>query len=230
MVDLHSLLTENKQPLKEFGYLLLFVSVLFAMTFIIITSFNLLAYAAAVVSITLIIFVIKRLVAYYFEVRLSSTFWLSGLIFSAVATLFVSALGAPVLVPFLNTTDYKRAKTLRGLKKGEVTVEEKWKISIFSAIIFLAFSMLFFWLNTRYNSQALFASGSFLVIYTFLNLLPYHRFDGAFMFYHNLIMSAIKLMLAFLTMVLVYISFFAGFWSFVVFTVFSLASYRLKLW
>ncbi|MCL5101159.1 MAG: hypothetical protein M1348_00920, partial [Candidatus Parvarchaeota archaeon] len=76
MADLHSLLTENKQPLKEFGYLLLFVSVMFAMTFIIITSFNLLAYAAAVVSITLIIFVIKRLVAYYFEVRLSSTFWL----------------------------------------------------------------------------------------------------------------------------------------------------------
>lgn len=224
------LILDNRQVLKEFSYLLVFVAVLFGMTFTIIITFNFWIYVAAVLSVSLVVFVMKRIVAFFYEVRLSSRFWLTGLIFSAVATLVVSALGTPVLIPILNTNEYSRAKTLRGLKRGEVTVEEKWKISMFSSIIFLAFSMALFWLNTLYHTQALFAGGSFLVTYVFLNLLPYPKFDGAFLFYHNIIMSALKLLLAFITMVVALINFTAGLTMFVIFAAFSLISYRLKLW
>ncbi len=222
---------EDRGQAEQFIFLLVFVAVLFVLASIFYAyrpDYTL--YAVSILAVTSTMFFVKRLVAERYDVDLDSKIWLSGLIFSAVATLFISAFGVPFVVPILNTQEYTRAKTLGGLKKGEVTVKEKWHITMFSSMSFLAIAMAFLYLGSSYSSQPLLIGGAFLVTYTFINLIPYHKFDGVFLAYHNSILSIIFLILAFATLVAVYASFVAGLSMAVVFILFSLVSYRLKLW
>ncbi len=223
-------LREHESGITQFAFLLVFVAIIFAMTFLAMNSFNVETYAFMILSVALVLFLVKRLIASFFEIRLTNKNWTAGLIFSVVATLFLSSFGIPVLAPILNTTEYHRANTLRGMKKGDVNLHEKWDIVMFSSIAVLAFSMLFFWLNTILNSQPVFDAGAFLATYTFLNLVPYQKFDGAFLAYHNTIISIVFLLLALLTVIASYISFWAGFGVFIAFAIFGFVSYRLKLW
>ncbi len=222
--------SENRKEAEQFVYLLIFVAVLFGLTLVDAYQPNYTVYAICILAVALVIFFVKRLVASRYEVDLENKLWISGLIFSGVATLFISAFGVPFVAPILNTTDYVRSKTLRGLKRGEVTVKEKWHIAIFSSVLFLLIAMAFLYLSSKYSSQPLFVGGAFLVTYTFINLVPYHKFDGAFLAYHNAILSIVFLLLAFFTMVTVYINFTSGLFMTVVFILFSLVTYRLKLW
>jgi MFS family permease len=232
MTSLAALLREHDEAVKQFSYILLFVIAIFAMTFldINVNTFNFFMFLFVIVAVALIIFLIKRIIASFFEIKLTNKRWITGLIFSMVGTLFLSALGTPILVPILNTQEYARAKTLRGMKKGEVNLHEKWSISIFSSMAFLAFAMLFFGLFNAYKSQPFLDGGVFLTVYTFLNFFPYHKFDGAFLIYHNILIAAVFAILALLTMVLSYINFIAGLSVFILFVVFGFVSYRLKLW
>ena len=222
---------ENRGQAEQFVFLLVFVAVLFVLASIFYAyrpDYTL--YAVSILAVTLVTFFVKRLVAKRYDVDLDNKIWLSGLIFSAVATLFISAFGVPFVVPILNTQNYTRSKTLAGLKKGEVTVNEKWHIATFSSMAFLAIAVVFFYLGSRYSLQPLFVGGAFLATYTFVNLIPYHKFDGAFLAYHNTIVSVVFLVLAFVMVILSYISFAAGLSMAVLFILFGLISYKLKLW
>lgn len=229
--ELRYIIGDHKLELKQFLVFLLVVAVIFAMSFPIIINFNLILYIEVILSVALVVFVMKRVIAYFCEVKLLDKIWLSGLIISAIATLFLSTLaGVPLLVPVLRTSDYERQKTLAGLKMGDVNVHEKWKISMFSSMAFFTFGILFLFLNNIYNLQPLFGAGSFLLIYTFLNLLPYERFDGAFLAYHNTILYFVVVLMALLTVILALLSYFAGIIMLIVFVGFGLVTQRLKLW
>lgn len=227
---LFTVIREYKADLEQFAVLLGFITALFAMVALFSASFNPWLYALAIISLSLVVFVVKRLIAMLFEVRLKSKNWTTGIALSIVFTLFLSSTGTPVMIPILNTHEYSRAKTLRGLKKGEVNLHEKWDIAVFSSMAFLAFSMLFFWMNSAYSLLPFFAAGAFLVTYVFINFIPYHKFDGAHLAYHNAPISMIFLLLSLLTLVLSYVSFLAGLGSFIAFVIFGFVSYRLKLW
>ena len=222
--------TENRKEAEQFVYLLIFVAVLFGLTFVDAYKPDYTVYAICILAVTLVMFFVKRLVAKRYEIDLENKLWISGLIFSGVATLFISAFGVLFVAPILNTTDYVRSKTLRGFKRGEVTVKEKWHIAIFSSMLFLSIAMAFLYLGSEYSSQPLFIGGAFLVTYTFINLVPYHKFDGAFLAYHNTMLSLVFLLLAFFTMVAVYINFAAGLFMTGVFILFGFVTYRIKLW
>jgi hypothetical protein len=94
----------------------------------------------------------------------------------------------------------------------------------------LAFSALFFFTGYKYGLQPLFYGGSFLAIYTLINMLPYDKFDGAFLAYHNSIGQVLFMLLALLFVILSYISYQAMLGALSVFVIFGLVSYKLKLW
>ena len=220
----------DKTDLTQFLYLVVFVALLMIIAFFGSANQKIDLYILVIISLSAIVFAVKRLIARLFEIKLSNKVWISGLIFSAVATLIFSALSLPVVVPILNTQGYQRLKTLRGLKKGEVTIKEKWEVSVFSSMALLAFSALFFFAAYKYNLQPMFYGGSFLAIYTFINMLPYDKFDGAFLAYHNAVGQGLFTLLALLFVVLSYVSYQAMLGAFAVFVIFGLLSYRLKLW
>ena len=229
-----------KERMNYFEFLVVFIAVLFVLNLFIFSLFSTADIAVTVIlaiAVSAIMYGVKRAIAHTFSVKLSRDKWVGGLVFSAVATAVLSALlSVPLIVPILNTQAYNRAKTLRGLKKGEVNVHEKWEISMFSSMALLGFGFLFMFLGRQYSMPLLTEAGTFFPAYVFINFLPYHRLDGAVLSYHNTIMYGIMLLIALAILVLVLLSALMGAYfdpalaAFATFVVIGLVTFKLKLW
>ena len=188
-------------------------------------------YAGMAVASAAVIFIVRSLVSGIFDIKLSYKPWLPGLVFSAIATLLISVIaGIPVPVPVMNASEYKRAVTLRGMKKGEIHNKDKWDASMFSFLAILAFAQLFLAFGSASRNAPLFYSGILLIMYVIVDMLPTRMFNGAFMIYHNYIFYFISAGFIMLFLIMAYLDRAAGLFVFIVFLIVSLISYRVKLW
>ena len=206
------------------------MSVLFGVDFYYFAYTSILSYALIILASAAAITWVKSLLGRFMEIRATTEPWVSGFIVSAVATLLLSLLGLPILVPVMSSAEHKRATTLRGLKKGEVNIHESWSFSIFSSLIIVLIGLLLISLWTRYHNPGFMAAGSFSVLYVLVNLLPHSRFDGAFLAYHNLPVYSIVFGFTLVIAITAIFYFVAAFAVFLVFAAFSFISLRMKLW
>ncbi|MCL5009967.1 MAG: hypothetical protein M1433_03270 [Candidatus Parvarchaeota archaeon] len=216
--------------ITDYIYYLLFMSVPLATAAVLIYAGPVWLYIVMAVVSAAVVFLVRSIVAAVFEIRLSYKPWFTGLIFSFIATIIVSVIaGVAVPIPVMNVSEYKRANTLRGLKRGEIKNKDKWETSMFSFIAILAFAQLFISLGGK-STQPLFYSGILLILYVLVDILPLHRFNGSFMAYHNTILYFIESGFITLMLVLSYISAASSLVLFIIFVLANLTAYKIKLW
>ena len=220
---------QNSKDIKAFLIIVLFVSVLLGLNFEHISAGQTTIFVFVALAISLLVFWVKRLIGSFFEVRVIEDFWLSGMVISAVLT-FVGAYFVPLLIPIMKTQRYKRRETLKGLHRGEVKVEEKWNVSVFSSMAFLGLGALFLFGGDYYRYTPLLMGSSFFFFYNFINFLPINTFDGTFMSYHNIQIYSVLLALSFMILVFSFISLIGAIISSLLFVAFGLVTLRLKLW
>ncbi len=222
--------SKHKKDLRYLVYIGAVIALLFAVNFTYLKIASIPLYVGVVIAVSLIIFFVKFFVARFYSVRISGEVWVTGLIFSFVVSLVLSSIGVPVLIPVISMKDYRRLSTIKGLKKGEVNIHEKWKIIIFSAMIILSFAMLFMYAWKWTHNIGFFAGGIALAMFVFVDFLPIPRFEGSMLVYHNQPVYIITLLLLVLigALSLVYLS--AALYVFVAFIIMNLLFYRLKLW
>ncbi len=191
-----------------------------------VTVVDVLAFAA--VGFAFIFF--KKLVALLFNVHVSGNIWIAGIIFSVVATLIASSFGMPIIIPLFNFNKYSRRKTLTGLKRGEINAHEKWKVAVFStlALSFIAMLTLLAW--GRYGGITFFAAGIAIAMFVLVDFLPFEKFDGTTLIYHNNLVYYITFMLLILFTATGLISYSWVLPVFIALLVFNIATYIMNLW
>jgi hypothetical protein len=231
-----NLLSAETFKTVNFLYCLAFVSVPLALVAFLgqigpLTWESVAFYAGMAVASAVVIFVVRSLVSGIFDIKLSYKPWLPGLVFSVIATLIISVIaGIPVPIPLMNASEYKRAVTLRGMKKGEIRNKDKWETSMFSFLAILAFAQLFLAFSSVSKNAPLFYSGILLIMYVIVDMIPTKMFNGAFMVYYNYIFYFISAGFIILLLILAYLDRVAGLFMFFVFLIASLISYKVKLW
>ena len=220
---------QNSKEIKAFLLIVLFVSILFGLNFEYLNTGQMAGFIFIVLAVSLSVFWVKRLIGSFFEVKVVEEFWLSGMIISAVLT-FVASYFAPLMIPVMKSQHYKRKETLRGIHRGEVKVEERWNVSVFSAMALLGLGVIFLSGADYYKSVPLAIGASFFFFYNFIDFLPMNTFDGTFMLYHNVQIYAILFILSFLLLVFSFFSYTGALISFLLFVAFGFVTFRLKLW
>lgn len=228
-------LSENKQQLADFGYLLGVVALLFGLEYFFFPTNQLFYYSISALVVAGSIFGLRKIIARAFHIRLNEKIWPSGIIFSAVVTLLLTAVtGVPLPVLVAESSGYSRAMTLAGLQKDEIKVHERWSVSLFSSMAILAVAMLFLFAFTRYGFQFLLQSAFILIAFNFVSFLPYYKFEGALLAYHNILLYGILLLILLVMVILaplvLYGAFYATLGVFIGFCAISMMTQRLHLW
>ncbi len=232
---LMSFLYKNKVKFRDFGYLLGVVVLLFGIEYFFFPTNQLFYYAISAIAVAASIFGLRTVIARAFHISLKEKIWPEGVIFSVVVTLLLTAVtGLPLPVLVSESPSFSRAMTLAGLQKDEIKVHERWSVSLFSSMAMLAVSMLFLFAFTKYDFQFLLQSAFILIAFNFVSFLPYYKFEGALLAYHNILLYGILLLILFLTVVLAPITLYGAFYAtlgvFIGFCVVSIATRQLHLW
>ncbi len=221
---------DNLKPVN-FLYYVIFVAVPLALVAFLAQSGYIIFYAGMIVVSAAIIFVIKSFTSGISDIKLDYKPWFLGLLFSVLATLVVSVIAhMPVPIPVMNASEYRRANTLRGMKKGEIHNKDKWEASMFSFLAILAFAQLFLAFSSTSKNSPIFYSAVLLIAYVIVEMLPMRMFNGAFMAYHNSIFYFISASFIVLMFLFAYIDRSAELVLFIIFLIISLISYKIKLW
>lgn len=215
----------------DFFYILLFLAVPLGITAFLTRAGSVWLYAAMAIVTSATVFFVRSFTSGIFDIKLSYKPWFPGLIFSAIATLIISIIvQVPVPIPIMNASQYKRAATLRGLKKGEIKNKDKWEVSMFSFLSILAMAQLLLNLGAHYGYTPLFYAGIMLTVYILIDILPIQRFNGAFMVYHNTAFYFISAGFITIMFILSYLDALASSVTFVIFLIASFVAYSAKLW
>lgn len=222
--------TLNRKNAAFLAYIFIDMAVLFAVNFYYLDVSGILLYAILIVLSSSLIFFTKNIVAGFFNVRMTGKFWVSGLIFSAIATLAASSFGLPIPIPVINYNKYGRITTLKGIKKGEIKMHEKWEITFLSSslILFAAFVFISMW--HFLGQEAFLMTGIALAMFVLVDFLPEKKFNGANLIYHNSIMYLITFLFLLVIGILSIADYSASFAVFVAFMAFILVTYIIKLW
>ncbi len=221
---------KHKKDLKFIAYIIVAISVLFAVNSEYLSVAFIPLYIGVILAVSLIIFFSKFMISRIYNIRLYGDIWVAGLVFSFVVSLVLSSFGMPVLIPILSLNRYGRLSTIKGIKKGEVNIHEKWKIVIFSAMAILAFSMLFLFAWKWSGNVAFFAGGIALAMFVLVDFLPLPRFEGSMLIYHNQLVYSITLAFLVIIGVLSLVSLVSALTAFIVFVAMNFAFYFAKLW
>jgi hypothetical protein len=180
--------------------------------------------------ISFLIFLTKNFIASFSQVKVTGTFWITGFIFSIIATLVASSFGIPILIPVISYNKYSRLNTLKGMKKGAVNMHEKWEITFLSSSLLLFASFIFITLWHISNEKVFLMSGIVLAMFVLIDFLPERRFNGANLIYHNSIIYTITFIFLLVTGVFSVISYLAFLITFIMFMAFIFVTYITKLW
>ena len=220
----------NKRNFRFFLYVVIDIIIVFALNFYYLHVNQIFLYAVLILLSSLLIFLTKNWVASLFHIKVSGKFWLSGWIFSAISTLVASSFGIPIPIPVISYNNYERVNTIKGIKKGEVKLHEKWEITFISSLMLLFVSFIFISLWTRFNENAFLISGIALAIFVLLDFLPEKQFNGTNLIYHNVILYSITLLFLLVIGILSIINYSIAFLLFITFVIFIIVTYLLKLW
>ncbi|MCL4399087.1 hypothetical protein M1293_01050 [Candidatus Parvarchaeota archaeon] len=220
----------DKEDIRTFLYILLLMSILFAVDFYYFALTSILTYAIIIVLSAGAITWARSFLGKMMDIKATVSPWISGFVISAVVTVLFSIAGMPILVPVISSSEHRRALTLKGMKKGEVNIHESWSFSMFSSMVIVLFGLLFVSLWVKFHNPGFMAAGSFLLFYVLISFLPQNRFDGAFLAYHNLPMYIIIFVFLLIITFTAIFYFLAAFIAFLVFASFSFISLKMKLW
>ena len=220
----------NKNNRKFFAYIIIDITALFAVNFYYLEISQLFSYALLILLVSFLIFLTKNFIAGFFHVKVSGMFWITGFIFSVIATLVASSFGVPVLIPVISYNNYIRQSTLKGMKKGAVNVHEKWEITFLSSslLLFAAFILITLW--HVLNEKGFLMSGIALAMFVLIDFLPERRFNGTNLIYHNSIVYVITFIFLLITGILSVINYVAFLVTFIAFILFIFITYLTKLW
>ncbi|MCL4396729.1 hypothetical protein M1494_00045 [Candidatus Parvarchaeota archaeon] len=220
----------NKNNRRFFAYIIIDITALFVVNFYYLEISQLLLYALLIILVSFLIFLTKNFIAGFFHVKVSGTFWITGFIFSVIATVVASSFGIPILIPVISYNNYSRPSTLKGMKKGAVNVHEKWEITFLSSslLLFAAFILITLW--HVLNEKGFLMSGIALAMFVLIDFLPERRFNGANLIYHNSIIYAITFIFLLIIGILSVINYIAFLITFIVFILFIFVTYLTKLW
>ena len=220
----------NEKNWRFFLYVVLNVALVFALNFYYLHIDNILLYAIVILASSFLIFIVKNIVGEFFHARINGKFWISGLIFSAVATLVASSFGIPIPIPVISYNNYERKNTIKGLKKGAVNMHEKWEITFLSSIILLFSALVFISLFNVLKNNAFLLSGVAIAMFVFIDFLPERRFNGANLIYHNTIIYSLTFIFLLIIGTLSIVNYSISFVVFIAFIIFIITTYALKLW
>jgi len=220
----------NKRNMRFFSYILIDIIILFAVNFYYLHLSQIFLYMLLIVLSSFLILFTKNFIAGLFHINVNGEFWLTGMIFSVIATLVASSFGIPIPIPVISYNKYSRLNTIKGIKKGEVKVHEKWKITFLSSLILLFIAFVFISLWRSLNENAFLISGIALAMFVFVDFLPERRFNGANLIYHNSIIYSITFLFLLVIGILSITNYIAAFTVFIAFMVFIFVTYITKLW
>jgi hypothetical protein len=220
----------NKNNRRFFVYILIDIIALFVVNFYYLQISQLFLYALLILLISFLIFLTKNFIAGFFHAKVSGTVWITGFIFSVIATLVASSFGVPVLIPVISYNNYSRLNTLKGMKKGAVNMHEKWEITFLSSSLLLFAAFIFITLWHSLNEIVFLMSGIALAMFVLIDFLPERRFNGANLIYHNSIIYAITLIFLLTIGVFSVINYMSFLITFIGFIVFIFITYITKLW
>ncbi len=220
----------KKKDLRFFLYILIDLIIIFSVNFYYLHTGEVILYALLIVVSSFIIFFTKDYIGRILNIEVSGEFWIAGLIFSAIATLIASSFGVPIPIPIISYNKYKRKTTLKGIKKGEVKVHEKWEITFLSSATLLFVAFIFISLWHYFNQNAFLISGVTLALFVLIDFLPERRFNGVNLIYHNSIIYSITFMFILLIGIFSIINYIISFILFIIAIIFVLVTYLTKLW
>jgi hypothetical protein len=220
----------NKKNWRFFAYILTDIAALFLINFYYLELSNIVVYALFIILISFLIFLTKNFIASFFHIKVSGEFWITGLIFSVIATLVASSFGVPIPIPVISYNNYSRMHTLKGIKKGEVKIHEKWEITFLSSslLLFAAFVLISLW--HVLNENGFLISGIALAMFVVVDFLPERRFNGANLVYHNSIIYFITLLFLLVIGILSIVNYVSFLVSFLAFIAFIFITYLTRLW
>ncbi len=220
----------NKKNRKLFLYILIDIILVFALNFYYLHFGQLFLYGLMILIASFLIFATKNLIAGLFDINVKGKFWISGFIFSGIATLLASIFGVPIPIPVVSYNDYERKNTIKGLKKGAVKIHEKWEITFLSSVILLLIAALFIGVYHVLKENAFFIAGVSIAMFVFIDFLPEKRFNGITLAYHNLTMYSITFLFLLIIGILSIIDYSVAILIFIGFIIFITITYVLKLW
>ena len=220
----------NKNNRRFFVYILIDITALFVVNFYYLKISGIFLYALLIILISFLIFLTKNFIASFSQVKVTGTFWITGFIFSIIATLVASSFGIPILIPVISYNKYSRLNTLKGMKKGAVNMHEKWEITFLSSSLLLFASFIFITLWHISNEKVFLMSGIVLAMFVLIDFLPERRFNGANLIYHNSIIYTITFIFLLVTGIFSVISYIAFLITFIIFMAFIFVTYITKLW
>jgi hypothetical protein len=220
----------NKNNRKFLAYIIVDITALFVVNFYYLEISQLFLYALLILLVSFLIFLTKNFIAGFFHVKVSGTYWITGFIFSVIATVVASSFGIPIPIPVISYNIYSRLNTLKGMKKGAVNVHEKWEITFLSSslLLFAAFILITLW--HVLNEKGFLMSGIALAMFVLIDFLPERRFNGANLIYHNSVIYSITLISLLILGVLSVITYVGFLIMFIAFILFIFITYLTKLW
>lgn len=220
----------NRENWRFFAYILTDISALFLINFYYLELSSIVTYALFIIIISFLILLTKNFIASLFQVKVRGEFWITGLIFSVIATLIASSFGVPIPIPVISYNNYTRMHTLKGIKKGEVKIHEKWEITFLSSslLLFAAFILISLW--HVLNENGFLISGIALAMFVVVDFFPERRFNGANLVYHNSIIYFITLLFLLIIGILSIVSYISFLVSYIAFILFIFMTYITKLW
>ncbi|MEM3192995.1 MAG: hypothetical protein QW292_13115 [Candidatus Parvarchaeota archaeon] len=165
------------------------------------------AYILMSAFLSFMVMVPRKLIARRFDMSVSYNFWYMGLLISIIITLGASLSGFSALFPVLGSLEYARnRRTLSGVKAQETSNKEKTYVSLLVSLIFIGTGLLLIFEGGMYSQELFYQSGAFLLFLSFVSILPYHKLEGLYLFYHNVFMYGIIAAVMLLIFVLSFIS------------------------
>jgi hypothetical protein len=220
----------NKNNARFFAYIIIDITALFVVNFYYLGLSQIFSYALLILLTAFLIFLTKNFIAGFFHIKVSGTFWLTGLIFSVIATLVASSFGVPIPIPVISYNNYSRMNTIKGIKKGAVKIHEKWHITFLSSSVLLFAAFIFITLWHVLNQNGFLMSGIALAMFVLIDFLPDKRFNGANLIYYNYVIYSITFLFLLVIGVSSIINYVASLILFIVFILFIFVTYIMKLW
>jgi hypothetical protein len=220
----------NKRSKHLFLYILIDLIIVFVLNFFYLHLSEIVLYGVMIIISSFIILITKSIVANFFHVKVNGKFWTSGLIFSGIATLVASSFGMPIPIPIISYNNYERKGTIKGLKKGEVKVHEKWEITFLSSMVLLLIAFIFIGIYNLLKYNAFFIAGVAIAVFVFVDFLPDKRFNGLNLIYQNSIIYAITFLFLLIMGIFSVVNYTADISTFIAFIIFITVTYVLKLW
>lgn len=220
----------NKKNWRFFAYIIADIAALFLVNFYYLTLSAVVLYALLIILVSLLILLTKNFVGSFFHIKVSGEFWITGFVFSVIATLVASSFGVPIPIPVISYNKYSRMHTLKGMKKGEVKIHEKWEVTFLSSALLLFAAFIFISLWNKLNQNGFLISGVALAMFVVVDFLPEKRFNGTNLIYHNSIIYFITLLFLLIIGILSVVNYISFLVSFIAFIFFIFITYITKLW